>query len=236
MDPALHTPDAASVMPFCFAVAGRLTVSTQASLGPARVPAQAAEALAMLLPLLGCGEEAAAMAFDTLADDQLLPESADALAVIAREERVHDALLRHLQIALPVATGTRALLRSARRFHIRLQAGGPMAHLARIAALDSAVCTVLSRLTSDRGIIALDPAIHRLLRRIHNDEARHVAMSRKLVLSNATTGGLRDVAAAAREQLAHTLALAGDAFEALQVDPIALDRRIRTLPDGLLPA
>lgn len=234
MDPATRRPDSASVVPFCFAVASRMATPAELRLGPARLPAQAAEALAVLLPLLGCGEEAAAMAFDALADDARLSGAAETLTTIAREERVHDALLRHLQIALPVATETRALLRSARRFHIRLQAGGPMAHLARIAALDSAVCTVLSRLTCDGGAIALDPAIHRLLRRIHKDEARHVAISRVLVLNNASTGGLRDVAAAAREQLANTLALAGDAFEALGVDPAALDRRIRTLPDGLL--
>lgn len=176
------------------------------------------------------------MAFDALADDVRLSGAAETLNTIAREERVHDALLRDLQTALPVAAGTGPLIRSARRFHIRLQAGGTMAHLARIAALDSAVCTVLSRLTCDGGVIALDPAIHGLLRRIHKDEARHVAVSRTLVLHEAVTVGLRDVAAAAREQLANTLGLAGHAFEALGVDPAALDRRIRILPDGLLPA
>lgn len=236
MAPATRPADATSVVPFCFAVTGRMATPAHLRLGPARLPAKAAEALAVLLPLLGCGEEAAAMAFDALAESALLPETGDRLATIAAEERVHDALLRDLQTALPVAAGTGALIRSARRFHIRLEAGGPMAHLARIAALDSAVCTVLSRLTCDRGVVALDPRIHRLLRRIHKDEARHVAVSRTLVLHEAVTVGLRDVAAAAREQLANTLGLAGHAFEALGVDPAVLDRRIRILPDGLLPA
>lgn len=174
------------------------------------------------------------MAFDALADNAQMSGASRALAAIAHEERVHDALLRQLGDALPVATGTTKMLAASRRFHVRLRAGGPVAHLARIAALDSAVCTILSRLTHERGVIAQDAAVCALLQRIRNDEARHVATSRRLALDHGTTPQLRDIAASTRVALANTLELAGAAFETLGVDPAALDRRLRALPNGLL--
>jgi hypothetical protein len=226
----------ASVVPLCFGISGYLPAAPVRIEAPVRLTDDAAEALAVLVMLLGCGEEAAAMAFDGLSGSPEFHIESGALATIAGEERVHDALLRGLRSALPAAANTERLLAQARRFHIRLQAGGPIAHLARIAALDAAVCLILSRLTRDRGAIARDPAICDLLRRIRDDEVRHVAVARQLVLQHGGTTALRDTAAAARHALADTLSLASAAFDRLLVDPAALDRRIRQLPDGLLKA
>lgn len=50
----------------------------------------AAEALAVLVPLLGCGEEAATLAFDALAGCELDAGAAQALALIGAEERAHE--------------------------------------------------------------------------------------------------------------------------------------------------
>jgi rubrerythrin len=194
-------------------------------------------ALAALLPLLGCGEEAAGMAFDGLAechagDDQ----AALTLRAIAEEERRHDLLIRLLQRGLPAPMPDAVAIEAARRFHIGLVRGGAALHLARIAALDSAVCTMFGRLLRPRGSIAADPEVASVLRRIHRDEARHVRVARKLALETGSPPAMRDAAAAARDGLANILRLASAAFEDMQIDPASLDRDIRRLPDGLLTA
>jgi hypothetical protein len=217
----------------CFAVPGRLTlpcVLHQTTLCDA-----AASALATLIPLLGCGEEAAAIAFDGLSQSSDVQASA-ALNAIASEERVHDALLRQLASALPEPVNHREMMRAARRFHIDLGNGGADLHLARIAALDSAVCTVLSRLTRIDTPLRADPVIANTLIGIRDDEVRHVAVSRRLALTRGHVKRLRAAATDARASLARILMLAADAFEALGVDPDRLNRDVTRLPDGLLPA
>lgn len=195
-----------------------------------------ANALARLIPILGCGEEAAALAFDGLARaSKANPVASAALRQIAAEERVHDGLMHAMADALPPVSGE-AALRAARRLHIRLGAGGTAMHLAKIAALDAAVCTILSRLLRPGLPIAEDRLAHCVLSRIRRDEARHVAMSRALVLADGTTAQLREVGAEARGALASVLMIEADAFETLQVDPGELKREVCRLPDGLLTA
>lgn len=228
-----HGFDAQPLRRHCFAVRGRLTVADTPA--PITLKPRPAEALATLLPLLGCGEEAAAMAFDGLAERHTASRIAHrALHAIAAEEREHDLIIRQLETALPAPPHAATMLATARRFHVRLASGGATAHLARIAALDSAVCTVLSGLLRDDRPVASDPIAHAALRRIHRDEARHVQVSRNLAMAAGVTRPITDAAAEAREALANILALAADAFEALAVDPAALDRSVRHLPNGLL--
>lgn len=175
------------------------------------------------------------MAFDGLAGCHAQDDpTAQTLREIAAEERVHDRLIRHLQSGLPEMAQDTSPIEAARRFHIGLVRGGPTLHLARIAALDSAVCLMFGRLLRDDGPIAADPAVLAILRRIHRDEARHVRVTRNLALDRGLTVAIRDAAAAARGGLAAILRLAGDAFEVLHVDPAALDRDLGRLPDGLL--
>lgn len=191
---------------------------------------RAATALATLVPLLGCGEEAAALAFDALAQTFRQEVDCYALRAIAAEERTHDGMLTQLALALPEVDAG-AIRRSSRRFHISLGNGDRTHHLARIAAVDAAVCTILSRLLRAGTPVSTDPAIAGLLGRIHRDEARHVAISRHLA-SGASTR-LRDTAAAARLALANVLEAGGDAFECLAVDPARLFSDVRRLPNGL---
>ncbi len=175
------------------------------------------------------------MAFDGLAASHAgAPLARIALRAIAAEERAHDLIIRQLEAALPTPAGGQAILNAARRFHVRLASGGVAAHLARIAALDSAVCTVLSGLLRHGRPLAGDPVVRAALRRIHRDEARHVQVSRTLAMAVGITRPITDAAVEAREALANVLALASDAFEALAVDPAALDRTVRRLPNGLL--
>lgn len=192
-----------------------------------------ASALALLIPLLGCGEEAAALAFDGLAGRERDAAAAQALAVIGAEEREHDVLLKTLIVALPRVDEAVELQRAARRFHIRLAIGRPAAHLGRIAAIDAAVCTVLARLLRPGNPVTGDPVIAAILARIHRDEARHVRVSRRLAAARLGRTELNELAAGARAALADVLMLAGAAFETLGVGPDALSRDIVRVPDGL---
>ena len=197
--------------------------------------ASSTQALANLLPMLGCGEEAAAVAFHHLADNaDFAPQTAAALRMIGDEEDVHDALLTRLGLALPPPERPERVRRAARRFHMALTRGGPMLHLARIAAVDAGVCTILSRITDKGGAIASDAPTFRLLRKIRSDEAKHVAVARRAINNEVDRKALRDAAAAAREALAQLLALDGAAFEDLGVDPDRLIRDIARLPNGLI--
>lgn len=196
-----------------------------------RLKTAAAEAVATLVPLLGCGEEAAALAFDGLA--RAGGAEASALTLIADEERVHDALLRRVSASLPAVDRSGAMLRAARRFHINLGRGGAALHLGRIAAIDAAVCTILSRLIRPETPIAADHALRPIFARIHRDEAKHVRVSRTLASTLMPAATLREYGAAARGAMAAMLATGGDAFEALAVDPDALLRDVARLPNGL---
>jgi hypothetical protein len=187
-------------------------------------------ALATLVPLLGCGEEAAALAFDGLAEGADTSVERYALQGIAAEERVHDVLLVQLAASLPAIDAT-AIRRKARRFHITLARGGGGQHLARIAAIDAAVCTILSRLLRAGTPISRDTAIRTMLARIRRDEARHVAISRQI--ARRSSDNIRDTGADARSALADILTIGADAFERLAVDPDQLFTDIRRLPKGL---
>ncbi len=196
----------------------------------------AATALGRLIPILGCGEEAATLAFEGLARAGVADRSvATALGRVAAEEQLHDRLMHGLALTLPQVRDESAI-RAARRMHIHLSDGGFLAHLARIAALDAAVCTILSRLLRPGLALAGCQVIAPILGRIRKDEARHVALTRSIVLTHGTSAWLRDMGANARTALAEVLAIEGDAFEALEVDPDGLVRAVARLPDGLLTA
>ncbi len=204
---------------------------------PVRLQGSHAQALARLIPLLGCGEEAAGLAFEGLAKTVKRGDAtAWALDQIAREEQDHGVWMHMLASALPPVADQAALLRTARKFHINLGSGGADLHLARIAALDSAVCTILSRLLCKGAPLSDDQNVHNILSRIQRDEARHVALSRTLALASANLDRARDVGAAAREALAKIMMQVGDAFEILGVDPQSLHKDLSRLPNGLLAA
>ena len=224
-------PPAASA--FCFRSTGGSVNAVAAPL-ELRLSGQTAEGLAVLVPLLGCGEEAAALAFDGMAAAPPLAHAA--LATIAAEERVHDVLLKQVAASLPSIDRTSAALHASKRFHISLGRGGAGLHLGRIAAIDAALCLVIARLIRPGTPIAAEPQLHRIFARIHRDEARHVRVSRTLAIAGLPVARLRNVGAAAREAMADIIALAGESFDALSVDPDAVRRDVARLPDGLFTA
>lgn len=234
--PELQPPENVRATPACFAVPRRIEWAASAPLGIVGLDDPSSLALATLIPLLGCGEEAAALAFDGLAETANDDVGRYALRAIAAEERVHDALLRAMAAQLPEGADAKKLQRAARRFHIDLGRGGPALHFARIAAVDAAVCTILSRLLRPGLPLARDPVTRATLTRIRSDEARHVAVSRGMAEGRASRRALDDVGAAARTALAGMLELGGDAFESLGVSPGALLRDVARLPGGMFSA
>ena len=201
----------------------------------ARLSGQAAQALADLVPLLACGEEAAALTFHRLADQPVFDvDAVTALAAIETEEHRHEQMLSALAMRLPAPQRAKETRRAARRFQLFLGVRCPVEHLARIAAIDAGVCMILARLTKRTGPLSDDPDVIAILRRIHRDESRHVAVSRDIARRYADRRDLRDSAAAARQSLAGLLALGGASFEALAVDPSLLMRDVSRLPNGLL--
>jgi hypothetical protein len=220
--------------PVCFERAGR-AVMIRSSYIDTSLTARRQEGLAALLPILGCGEEAATLAFDALAtsvDND--PAGRAALASIAGDEEQHEQIILALRAALPPPPDQSKILHKAKRFHINLGRGTTAFRLARIAALDSAVCKVLGRLLHRNAALADAPIVHGALSAIWHDEARHVAVSRRLALARADGATLRPLAGQAREALADILLLAGDALESLEIDPVLLARDVRRLPAGLL--
>jgi hypothetical protein len=225
---AIQSPE---FLPRCFP--GNDTPSLAFTPVSVQLADDAAQALAILVPLLGCGEEAAALAFDGLAQTSRDEIEHYALQAIAAEERLHDVLLTQLAASLPPVDSV-AIRRRARRFHIALGCADRTHHLARIAAVDAAVCTVLSRLLRPRAPLSYDHGVVALLSRIHRDEARHVAISRRFASSPKTR--VRETAAAARIALADVLTIGECSFERLGVDPGQLIADVRRMPDGLFAA
>ncbi len=196
---------------------------------------KAAQALADLLPLLACGEEAAAIVFGRLQRNGLFnPSAVNALRLIEAEENVHDEMLTAMAISLPPSKNGKQSRRAARKFQLQLCAPCPVEHLARIAAIDAGVCTILARLTAAGRPLRKDSAVIAKLRRIHRDEAKHVAVSRNIALRHGRSATLRNGAAEAREELGRLVALGGAAFDDLMVDPDQLVRDVSHLPNGLL--
>jgi hypothetical protein len=158
-----------SEAPSCFAVprlADRLP-----PLDPLKLTATRAEAAAALLPMLMCDEESAILTSEALSVKHA--DAGRALARIAQEEQLHELLLRRLKAVLPVSADT-TLRRATRRFFVQVAERDTGLHCARIAALDSAVCSLLGALRARGSPFAKEPSISAILTRIHRDEARHV--------------------------------------------------------------
>ncbi|MBB4843366.1 hypothetical protein HNP55_001885 [Paucibacter oligotrophus] len=141
-------------------------------------PAQRQD-LADLLPFLACGEESAAHVFGGSLLAALPAAMGPTLQGIAADERRHAALLEHLQRLLPrprerIGSGQLAF------FFKRLQTPRAEEHLARVAALDLAVCRLLQPLLRRGAGLAAAPLLHQALCRLRRDEARHVRLARGL--------------------------------------------------------
>jgi hypothetical protein len=171
-------------------------------------------ALGQLLPSLLCGEESNIQ----ISQSQALANQ------IALEELEHEGLLQELRGCCPVPNDVASTLLRARRFFIRMASRDPTVHFARVAALDSATCIVLSALVEP---LSRATALIEIFNRIRSDEARHVRFSRRHSYElGADTSLLANTAARIRNELVAFLYPLGNSFEALGLDPDHLFRRV----------
>jgi hypothetical protein len=194
-----------------------------------------AEALAELLPVLLCGEESAALAFDQIArsgDPQR--EMRAALARIALDELEHQTLLQRIRAALPPSHDDPGLSAGMRRFFMRLASRDPATHCARIAAVDAGVCLLLRALRSGCGPVATEPTLSSVVARIHRDEARHVAVTSRHAAQLAGVRSVRDDVVEVRHRLTRLLERRATSLESLGVDPDRLFRSLQAIPRVLL--
>ena len=200
-----------------------------------RLRASDAEALAELLPVLICGEESAGMVFAHLSQVPDLAAAHAELSRIEHDEREHARLLLQVRRTLPAARSDPALSSAVRNFFLRLAERDVGRHLARIVALDSAVCLLLGALRHRRTTVGSEPTLGPLFGRIHRDEARHVLVARhhtrRLVDGQQAIAIARDT----RSQLVELLTHRAAALEQLlRIDADRLFGRLRTPAPGLL--
>ncbi len=192
-----------------------------------------ADAAAQLLPVLLCGEESAALVFDALQEQSAQPQVQATLQGIACDEYRHELLLRQLRDGLPAHEVGPPLRRALQRFFLSMADRDLRKHLARIVALDSAVCALLGALRARGKPLGCDRTVASLIGLIHRDEARHVRIARELVGQLSACSRTSDVAIEAREGLIEILKFRAAALDSLQVDPDKIFARLHCLSRGL---
>ena len=184
-------------------------------------------ALGRLLPCLLCGEESAFHVFwqEGHRVSNVQASYSQTLANrIAVDELEHERLLHDLRSCCPVPDDAARTLLQTRRFFLRMASRDPAVHFARIAALDSAVCIVLSALAKP---LARATALVEIFKRIRSDEARHVRFSRQHSYElGADPSLLANTGAQVRSELVALLYPLGQSFEDLSLDLDHLFRRV----------
>lgn len=192
-----------------------------------------ADALSELLQVLACGEESASLTFRRIERSVLDDTARCGLAHIAGEELVHERLLRGLRAGLPAPVRDRELRLSLLRFFHDIAQHDIGLHLASIAALDSALCTILAALLASGRVLAGEPAVVAVFRHIQRDEAKHVRFSRQIAAELVPKDALCSAAERTRQSFVSLLAQRGAAFERLGLDAVTLFARLQHVPNQL---
>lgn len=169
----LSTPTRHAPLP---AVAGPGVMKTSLSTGLSDSQRQD---LADLLPFLACGEESAAHVFGHSLQSTVPASFWPTLNQIAQDEHRHAELLSGLRDELPRPNASISLTRLI-VFFKRLETPDPAEHLARVAALDLAVCRLLQPLLRHGAAISRAPALYAALSQLRADEAGHVRVTRRM--------------------------------------------------------
>jgi hypothetical protein len=195
--------------------------------GPGMTDVQA-EACARLAAVLLCGEQSAVQIFAAEVRRNAAPKDAlDMLRAIELEEQLHEQALRAFCNYLPDAADGHALRRRAQRFFLELGRTDDIAsHFCLIADLDSAVCKIMHHV--EKSSVDRVSPLRRIATQIKNDEARHVAVSRKYArLLGMPSRERDDGAATINHGLVEMLSPLADSFEIVGVDSDRLFRQIR---------
>jgi hypothetical protein len=143
---------------------------------------EAAQALADTLPFLLCGEESAVHAFgSSLMRPTAVPERGT-LHEIAQDEARHAQWLGLLAARLP-SPEHQLDQHHVQRFFRSMLTRDHGLHFARVAALDLAVCSLLHGITKPGSALKQDAWVMRLLKRILQDEGKHVRLARSMAAS-----------------------------------------------------
>ena len=226
-----HPPAREAAGPVCFGTR-RVYPVTPLDLGPLPRPAQAT-ALAALLPTLLCGEESASLVFERFAARAGADACRSALARIASEESAHEMLLSSLRIALDEAGYSAAATPGIQQFFRGAGDRDPGRHFMRIAALDSALCTLLAELRRGGRLFLENRTIDTIFARIHRDEARHVGTSLAFACVTCSRAERLATAEDMRGRFARMLMSQADALETLGADPDRLFARLSAVPLSL---
>lgn len=198
--------------------------------GP-RMSTRQMEACARLAIVLLCGEKSAIQIFQAEVARARAPAVAlNALQAIEYDEHLHERSLRSFCEFLPHVDDGHALKRRAQRFFASLGRVDDMArHFGQISHLDSAVCKIMWHIENS-SINNVSPLL-RLAAQIKNDEARHVAVSRRYASTLGLTSSRRyEDAAFISEGLVNMLDPLADSFEVVGVDSDKLFAQIRKAP------
>jgi rubrerythrin len=193
------------------------------------------EALAEFVQVLLYGEQSAVLAFDRMAN--LSAPAANFrsdLLRIAADERIHHSLLENLAQQLPPPKTDSTTAAAARGFFRRIASRDHGLHLARIVALDSAVCLLVGELRRRRPLLARNPVVLAILTRIHADEARHVAIARGYSSQLTSRETRREAFIATRTRLSALLEHRADALGRLEIDCDRITRALLRVPRNLL--
>ena len=206
-----------------------LTIDAEAILG--ELTPRETEGMARFIPSLLCGEESAGIIFEH--ERRRYSKSKDtkisaALGQIAIEEERHELMLRGLSDYLPQPDDLDEIHGRAKHFFLKLgfQSPDPVQRLNLIGALDRCVCITLGDMIKRASVSRL-PAFARIVRRILEDEARHVRICRRIMAElGVTKTDMEEAAVTVREMFVEMMAPVGDSFEHIGVDPERLFRSI----------
>ena len=186
------------------------------------LPDHQTEALALLIPMLLCGEQSAALIFNretSRLNSQLAGECARAMASIENDELMHDQALQSVAAHLPRLQGQSRVKRRAQLFYARL--GSDHDSIARlftgIQHLDSCVCQIMHHVANSD--IGKNHPFARLFSRIKRDEARHVLVSKRHAIALGADSALSaEVGRRTRQSLVDLLLPDAGHLETLGVD------------------
>lgn len=206
-----------------------LTIDGEAILG--ELTPRETEGMARFIPSLLCGEESAVIIFDH--ERRRYGKTKDvkisaALGQIALEEERHELMLRVLGDYLPRPDDLDEIHGRAKSFFFKLgfKSPDPLQRLNLIGALDRCVCITLGDMIKRASVTRL-PAFGRIIRRILEDEARHVRICRRIMAElGVTKQDMEEAAVTVREMFVEMMGPVGDSFEDIGVDPDRLFRGI----------
>ncbi len=190
------------------------------------------QALSRLVPSLLCGEESAVIIFHHEARrygrkaDEVM---AKGLALIAREEELHELLLRALTAFLPTPDDLDEIHERATSFFTKLgfQSFDPIHRLNHIGALDRCVCQVLGAMMKHSSVTR-SPVFSRIVERIRQDEARHVKICRGIMQNlGVSKWEMAEADETVREMFVAMMDPVGESFEDIQVDPDQMFRTVK---------